>query len=181
MRPITTTVHESVPVTVPAELLRQLKVKPGDRLEWTVQGSELVVRPVRSLDSMRGRLASEVPFPGLEGEKAAIRTRPCKSSPTNGQPEESQAIAFDGNALVKSVQSMASHVRGGRQVILHRRTLTTDRAKCQRAVKTSHLGVGVALGTAEAADQRNQPTQREPATFHRHAFGPGLVRTQGRP
>ena len=129
MRPITTTVHESVPVTVPAELLRQLKVKPGDRLEWTIQGSELVVRPVRSLDSMRGRLASEVPFPGLEGEKAAIRTRPCKSSPTRGQPGESQAVAFDGDALVKSVQSMASHARGERKMALRRHTLKTGSAK----------------------------------------------------
>lgn len=85
-------------MAIPTELLRQLKVKPGDRLEWTVQGNELVVRPVRSLDSVRGRLASKVPFPGLEGEKAAIRTRPSKPSPTSGQPGESQAVAFDGNA-----------------------------------------------------------------------------------
>ena len=117
-----------MPVAIPTELLRQLKVKPGDRLEWTVQGNELVVRPVRSLDSVRGRLASKVPFPGLEGEKAASRTRPSKPSPTSGQPGESQAVAFDGNALVKSVQSMASHVRGGQQVVLRRRTLKTGQA-----------------------------------------------------
>ncbi len=48
-------------------------------------------------------------------------------------------------------------------------------------MKTSHFEVGVALGAAGAADQRDEPTQREPATFHRHAVGPGLVRTQGRP
>ena len=29
--PITTPVHESAPVTVPAELLRQLKLKPADQ------------------------------------------------------------------------------------------------------------------------------------------------------
>jgi bifunctional DNA-binding transcriptional regulator/antitoxin component of YhaV-PrlF toxin-antitoxin module len=74
MGPITITVHESVPVTVQAELLRQLKVKPGDRLEWRVDGSELVLRRVRSLDSLRGCLASTVPFPGLEAEKAAARS-----------------------------------------------------------------------------------------------------------
>ena len=73
MGPITITVHESVPVTVPAELLGQLKVKPGDQLEWRVDGSELVVRRVRSVDSLRGCLASTVPFPGLEAEKAAAR------------------------------------------------------------------------------------------------------------
>ena len=73
MGPITITVHESVPVTVPAELLGQLKVKPGDQLEWRVDGGELVVRRVRSVDSLRGCLASTVAFPGLEAEKAAAR------------------------------------------------------------------------------------------------------------
>lgn len=81
MGPVTTMVHEAVPVTVPAELLRQLKVKPGDRLEWTVEGSELVVRRVRGVDSLRGCLASTVPFPGLEEEKAAIRGRLVKDQP----------------------------------------------------------------------------------------------------
>jgi antitoxin component of MazEF toxin-antitoxin module len=73
MGPITITVHESVPVTVPTELLGHLKVKPGDQLEWRVDGSELVVRRVRSVDSLRGCLASTVPFPGLEAEKDAAR------------------------------------------------------------------------------------------------------------
>ena len=73
MGPITITVHESVPVTVPAELLGQLKVMPGDQLEWRVDGGELVVRRVRSVDSLRGCLASTVAFPGLEAEKAAAR------------------------------------------------------------------------------------------------------------
>jgi antitoxin component of MazEF toxin-antitoxin module len=47
MGPITITIHEPVPV--PAELLSQLQVKPGDRLEWKVDGSELVLRRVRYL------------------------------------------------------------------------------------------------------------------------------------
>ena len=34
-------------------------------------------------------------------------------------------------------------------------------------MKTSHFEVGVALGAAGAADQRDEPTQRELATFHR--------------
>ena len=42
-------------------------------------------------------------------------------------------------------------------------------------MKNSHFEVGVALGAAGAADQRDEPTQREPATFHRHAVGPPLV------
>ncbi len=129
MRPITTTVHESVPVAVPAELLHQLKVKPGDLLEWRVDGSELVVRRVRSVDSLRGCLASKVPFPGLEAEKTAIRTRPGKAHKTSSQPGESQTVTFDGESLVKSVQAMASLVRGEWQVVLRRHTLTPNRAK----------------------------------------------------
>lgn len=96
MGPITITVQEAVPVAVPTELLHQLKVKPGDRLEWRVEGGVLVARRVRSAVSVRGCLASEMPFPGLEAEKAAIRTRPFKSSLIRGQPGESQAVAFDG-------------------------------------------------------------------------------------
>ena len=129
MGPITITVQEAVPVAVPTELLHQLKVKPGDRLEWRVEGSELVVRRFRSVDSLREHLASKVPFPGLEAEKAAIRTRLGKHALTNGQPGESKAVAFDGDALVKSVQSMASHACGEREMTLRRHTMTTDRAK----------------------------------------------------
>lgn len=35
----TTTVQESVPVTMPAEVLRYFNVKPGDRLSWSVEGN----------------------------------------------------------------------------------------------------------------------------------------------
>lgn len=48
-------------------------------------------------------------------------------------------------------------------------------------MKTSHFEVGVALDAAGAADERDEPTQREPAILHRHTVSPGLVRTQGRP
>jgi len=129
MGPITITVQESMLVAVPTELLRQLNVKPGDRLEWTVEGSELVIRRFRSVDSLRGSLTSRVPFPGLEAEKDAIRRRRGKPAPASGQPGESQAVAFDGNALVKSVQSMASHARGKRKMALRRHTLKTGSAK----------------------------------------------------
>ncbi len=76
-------------------------------------------------------------------------------------------IKDEGNGLnnvaaVKTVSGRSKPARDGR-------------------MKTSHFEVGVALGAAGAADQRDEPTQREPATFHRHAVGPGLVRTQGRP
>ena len=75
MVPITITVQQAVPVAVPTELLHQLKVKPGDRLSWSVEGSELVVRRVRCAASLLGCLSSTVQFPGLESEKAAIRSR----------------------------------------------------------------------------------------------------------
>ena len=75
MVPITTTVHESVPVTVPAEVAFRFKVKPGDRPSRSVEGSELVVRRVRCADSLLWCLSSTVPFPGLEPEKAAVRSR----------------------------------------------------------------------------------------------------------
>ena len=45
-------------------------------------------------------------------------------------------------------------------------------------MKSSHFEVSVALGAAGAAGQRDEPTQREPATFHSHAVGPWLVRTR---
>ncbi len=48
MGPIIITVHEWLPVAIPTELLSRLEVKPGDRLEWTVEGGELVARRVRS-------------------------------------------------------------------------------------------------------------------------------------
>ena len=48
-------------------------------------------------------------------------------------------------------------------------------------MKPSHFEVGVALGAAGAADQRDEQTQREPTTFHYHAVGPGLDRSQDRP
>jgi len=118
-----------VSVAVPTELLHQLKVKPGDRLEWRVEGSERVVRRVRSVDSLRGCVASKVPFPGLEAEKDAIRTRSGKAHKTSSQPGQSQTVIFGGEALVKSVQSMASQVHGGRQVILRRHILRPNQAK----------------------------------------------------
>jgi bifunctional DNA-binding transcriptional regulator/antitoxin component of YhaV-PrlF toxin-antitoxin module len=86
MGPTTITVHESVPVTVPAELLRHLEAKTGDQLEWRVERRELVVRRFRSVDSLRECLASKGTFPGLEAEKAANPTRPGQPPQIFGQP-----------------------------------------------------------------------------------------------
>jgi len=76
MGPITITVHKSVLVTIQGEWPRLLEVKPGDRLGWTVEGGELVVRRSRSVDSLRGSLKSKVPCSGLQAEKATHRTHP---------------------------------------------------------------------------------------------------------
>ena len=48
-------------------------------------------------------------------------------------------------------------------------------------MKTSHFESGIALGAAQAADQRDEPTRREPATFNRHTDSQRLVGSQGRP
>jgi hypothetical protein len=48
-------------------------------------------------------------------------------------------------------------------------------------MKTSHFESGVAHGAAKAALVRDEPTQREPATFHRHAGGQRLVGAQDCP
>lgn len=48
-------------------------------------------------------------------------------------------------------------------------------------MKTGHFECGIAQGEAKAALLRDEPTQREPVTFHRLAGGQRLVGTQDRP
>lgn len=48
-------------------------------------------------------------------------------------------------------------------------------------MKTGHFESGIAHGAAIADQMRDEPTQREPATFHRHAGGQRLVSVQDRP
>ena len=48
-------------------------------------------------------------------------------------------------------------------------------------MKTGHFESGIAQGAAQAALLRDEPTQREPATFHRHAGGQRLVGAQDCP
>ncbi len=48
-------------------------------------------------------------------------------------------------------------------------------------MKTGHFESGIAHGAAIADQMRDEPTQCEPATFHRHAGGQGLVGAQDRP
>ena len=80
----TSTVTTKCQTTVPEAVRKALGLIAGKRLVWelrnTEQGTEpqLVVRPSRSLSSLAGSLASEVPFPGTEKEKekmAALREK----------------------------------------------------------------------------------------------------------
>src|SRR5579862_2741692 len=48
-------------------------------------------------------------------------------------------------------------------------------------MKTGHFESGIAHGAAIADQMRDEPTQCEPATFHRHAGGQRLVGAQDRP
>jgi RHS repeat-associated protein len=48
-------------------------------------------------------------------------------------------------------------------------------------MKTGHFESGIAQRAAKAAQVRDEPTQREPATFHRHAGGQRLVGAQDSP
>lgn len=71
----TSTVTTKGQTTVPEAIRKALSLFAGKRLIWELrsveQGGEpqLVVRPSRSLSSLAGSLASDVPFPGTEKEK----------------------------------------------------------------------------------------------------------------
>jgi hypothetical protein len=73
MGPITITVQEAVPVTLPAEVLLRSKVKPGDRLSWLIgRGNELLVRRGHWVDSALESIAWKV-HPRAGAEKQAPR------------------------------------------------------------------------------------------------------------
>ena len=80
----TSTVTTKGQTTVPEAIRKALGLIAGKRLVWELRNEEqgvepqLVVRPSRSLSSLAGSLASEVPFPGTEKEKekvAALREK----------------------------------------------------------------------------------------------------------
>ena len=66
--------------TVPEAIRKALGLAAGRRIIWELrradQGDEprLVVRPSRPLSALAGSLASDVPFPGIEAEKAAAQS-----------------------------------------------------------------------------------------------------------
>ena len=67
-----TTVTTKMQVTIPEEVRRFFPVQAGSRLSWSVEGETLVARRVRGVSELRGCLTSEVPFAGIEAEKAAV-------------------------------------------------------------------------------------------------------------
>ena len=67
-----TTVTTKMQVTIPEEVRRLFPVQAGSRLSWSVEGETLVARRVRGVHELRGCLKSEVAFPGIEAEKAAV-------------------------------------------------------------------------------------------------------------
>lgn len=67
-----TTVTTKMQVTIPEEVRRMFPVQPGSRLSWSVEGETLVARRVRGVRELQGCLKSEVAFPGIGAEKAAV-------------------------------------------------------------------------------------------------------------
>ena len=67
-----TTVTTKMQVTIPEEVRRIFPVQAGSRLSWSVEGETLVARRVRGVSELRGCLTSDVAFPGIEAEKAAV-------------------------------------------------------------------------------------------------------------
>jgi bifunctional DNA-binding transcriptional regulator/antitoxin component of YhaV-PrlF toxin-antitoxin module len=66
--------------TVPDAVRKALGLTTGRRIVWELRparpGSELqlVVRPGRPLSALAGSLASDMPFAGIEAEKAATQS-----------------------------------------------------------------------------------------------------------
>lgn len=45
--------------TIPGKIRRALRIKPGDKLEYTVQGDQAIIRVYPGLRSLEGALASK--------------------------------------------------------------------------------------------------------------------------
>ena len=90
----TSTVTTKGQTTVPEAIRKALGLIAGKRLVWELrfeeQGAEpqLIVRPSRSLSSLAGSLASEVPFPGIEKEKEKVAALREKQAAREYQPRK---------------------------------------------------------------------------------------------
>jgi bifunctional DNA-binding transcriptional regulator/antitoxin component of YhaV-PrlF toxin-antitoxin module len=67
-----TTVTTKMQVTIPEEIRRIFPVEAGSRLSLSVEADTLVARRIRGVKELQGCLRSNVPFPGVEEEKAAV-------------------------------------------------------------------------------------------------------------
>ncbi|MDA1276064.1 MAG: type II toxin-antitoxin system PrlF family antitoxin [Verrucomicrobia bacterium] len=67
----TSTLPKKGQTTVPLKIREALKVRPRQRLEWTVRDDgTAVVRPMQSALGLFGSLRPKKPFPGRESERA---------------------------------------------------------------------------------------------------------------
>ena len=68
------TITKKGQTTVPQEVREALRMKPQQRLEWTVRrDGTAVVRPVPSALGLFGSLRSKKSFPGRKAERAATQ------------------------------------------------------------------------------------------------------------
>lgn len=71
---IESTLTDKGQTTVPRKIREALGLKPRGRLQWVINEEGLVtVRPEPSALALFGSLKPEVPFPGIQEEKAAVR------------------------------------------------------------------------------------------------------------
>ncbi|MBA2472814.1 MAG: AbrB family transcriptional regulator [Pseudonocardiales bacterium] len=62
-------------VVIPQQLRRQLDIKPGDEVEFWIDGDHVSVRPVGLRAPLRGRFADEPFTTELERQRADDRAR----------------------------------------------------------------------------------------------------------
>ena len=69
----TSTVTDKGQTTVPQEIRDALKVKPRQRLDWSLgEDGSAIVRPQRSALDLFGSLKSTKKFPGKAAERAGV-------------------------------------------------------------------------------------------------------------
>jgi AbrB family looped-hinge helix DNA binding protein len=73
MSVLTSKVTTKGQATIPEELREKLSIKPGQRLVWEIEDGKLVALLARDLMELSGSLKSDAPFPGIKGEKEAVR------------------------------------------------------------------------------------------------------------
>ncbi len=67
------TVTSKGQTTIPGEIRAALQIKPGDRLEYRIEGDRVTFRVHPAHDAVQGG------FGQRQGEEADLRTDPCRS------------------------------------------------------------------------------------------------------